>query len=132
MITLEEAVTQLKAFRAMVEACSVPQVKIEMRNRWGEWRKCVAQLKELGDEYAIALFCETVPGQWIFFEDAGSDTARIVRKLVRDGQASLHIGTRMGRDAYTNLAGELSPVIVLDIPITIPADVPDMPDEDES
>lgn len=120
MISLEEAMLQRRAYRAMVDGCAVAQVKIEMHNRWNEWRRATKELLELmSDSYAIALFCELVPGQFVFYAERDSDTARVVRKLERDGQASLHVQTSVGRDAYLNYAGPTSPVVVLDVPISI-------------
>lgn len=125
MITLEEALTQRRAYNSMVTACSVKQVKIEMHHRFTEWRRATKELDELSDladSYAIALFCELVPGQLVYHADRDSDTARIVRKLERDGQASLHLSTALGRDTYVNYAGPTSPVVVLDIPIVASPD----------
>lgn len=135
MITLEEALAQRRAYNTMVGNCTVRQIKIQMHHSWTEWRKVTMQLQELaeqglGDEYAIALFCEVVPGQLVFYESNQSDTARVVRKMENGGQTTLHVEPD-GRAAYMNFAGPTSPVVVLDVRIERPEpEGPSIPDAD--
>lgn len=133
MVTLEEALAQRRAFNRMVSTCTVPQVKIVMHAQWSEWRRVTETLKEMADvegenpdNYVIALACEIVPGTFVW-DHAGD--CRLVRKLERDGQMSLHIEDRNGRPIYQNLVGPTSPVVVLDVPIRAGDPLP--PDADE-
>lgn len=125
MVTLEEALAQRAAFNRMVGACTVRQVKIHMHAMWREWKLATEQLAELGEDgdfYAIALACETIAGT--FVNDVARGDCRLVRKLERDGQLSLHLEDNQGRPIYHNLVGATSPVVVLDIKIETGDPVP--------
>lgn len=128
MVTLEEAMAQRRAFNTMVAACTVRQVKIHMHAQWREWKLATETLEELDGEgtYAVGLACEIVPGTYVYDDQRGD--CRLVRKLERDGQMSLHVEDKGGRPVYFNLVGATSPVVVLDIPVattdTAPADEP--------
>lgn len=119
MITHEEAIGQRRAYAAAAKASTVVQCRIMLRKAWSEWRKAVDTLDELDSgDYSVTLYCEIVPGH-IVADDRHGDCA-VVRKMENGGQTTLHLESRTGgAPIYLNYAGPTSPVVVLDIPMTI-------------
>lgn len=123
MITAEDAVRQRNAYRSLVHASSVPQIKILARRSWVEWRYACVLLEDLGDDYGVMLYCELVPGTVVV--DVRERDCMLVRKMENGGQSSLHLESPdHQRPVYQNYVGVTSPVVVLAMPVTVPDDPP--------
>jgi hypothetical protein len=118
VITHEEAIGQRRAYAAAAKASTVVQCRIMLRRAWTEWRRAVEMLDELdSDDYAVALFCEIIPG-YIVADERGD--CMVVRKMEQGGQVSLHLESRTSSaPIYVNYQGQTSPIVVLSMPMRV-------------
>ena len=112
MIGHDEASKQADALAAAALASTVRQFRYELKRRYKEWQRAIADLESSEGEGCIELLGAVTPGMSAF--GGGIDQEAwlpVVRVFQNGGQWSLHLDD-MGRAAYRNFWGASSPVVV--------------------
>ena len=116
MISHEEALMQCAALATAAAESPVRQLRYELRKRAREWSRACEYLDDADEgEAAIELIGSITSGMYAFrgaADEPEDQWAYVVRVLMRDNQASLHLEDAMGRPIYQNYYGPSSPVVV--------------------
>lgn len=115
--TYEQAVKAGEALRAASRGCPVRQVRYVL-SRWArEWEHAAAGVAD-EDDLTIECMGSVTPGMQVPVTvrhggDEVTERGTVVRAMIRDGQASLHIETPSDpKPRYENYAHTGSPVVV--------------------